>query len=261
MFAACLAALPAAVQGPSTPGRITAGTTVEGTLDDGDPRGGDDSPYDDWLFEGTAGQRIEIRLSSAAFDTYLWFGTWTGAALGDVRGLDDDGGGGTDSRLVLTLRDAGTYVVRANALRADGRGPYTLSIRTIQGERLPDAVPLSLTGLVSATGVLARDDAVLDDGSYYDLYSFAADRGQRVVVTMTSNDFDAFVGIGRVTNGVFDLWETDDDGAGGTDARLVFDVPSSGIWYIRANSFYGGRTGAYRVTLTLEDPGGEPGPS
>jgi hypothetical protein len=43
---------------------------------------------------------------------------------------NDDGAGGTDSRLELTLPDTGTYVIRANSLYGGSRGAYTLRLRS-----------------------------------------------------------------------------------------------------------------------------------
>jgi Mg-chelatase subunit ChlD len=71
-------------------------------------------------FTGTAGQPATISLSSADFDAYLYlFGP-----AGNVVASDDDSGGGTNSRIQITLPSSGLYTVWATSYNA-GLGPAT----------------------------------------------------------------------------------------------------------------------------------------
>jgi hypothetical protein len=98
-------------------------------------------------------------------------------------------------------------------------------------------------------GSLERGDPRLQDNSYYDLYLYRGRPGERVVVTLRSRAFDAFLTAGEPRSGALGDAVTDDDGGGGTDARLEAVVGNSGAFAIRANSLRAGGTGAYELTL------------
>ena len=87
------------------------------------------------------------------------------------------------------------------------------------------------------------------DDSFYDEWTFTGRAGDRVVITLRSGDFDAYMSFGRQGD-EWDALESDDDSGGGTDARLEVTLPANGIYVIRANTLSSGETGAY--TLILE---------
>jgi hypothetical protein len=63
--------------------------------------------------------------------------------------FDDDGGGGTDSRLVVTVGGTGTYAIHANAFAPGAVGNYTLTVRSAQPAsptQTAERAPSSLTG-------------------------------------------------------------------------------------------------------------------
>jgi CHAT domain-containing protein/Tfp pilus assembly protein PilF len=97
---------------------------VEGTLEPGDAQVSDGSFYDEYSFQGEAGQAIIIRLESTVFDTYLWLLDAEGNSLVQ----NDDAGGTTNSQIAIVLPATGTYQVRANAYDASGQGNYRLVI-------------------------------------------------------------------------------------------------------------------------------------
>jgi hypothetical protein len=119
------------------------------------------------------------------------------------------------------------------------------------------AVPAAAQGTIrpgqSVGGDLSDSDPTLDDGSHYDTWRFRGEAGHVYAVTMQSEDFDAYLSVGSSAESDCEDCETDDDGAGGTDARAEFRADASGTFAIRANSLGGGETGAY--TLRLEDLG------
>ena len=78
--------------------------------------------------DAQVGDRAVLLLQSPDFDAYLTLVSPTGRAFND-----DDGGGGTDSRLDMTFDEAGRWTVVANTLNAGDTGGYTLSVERPQG--------------------------------------------------------------------------------------------------------------------------------
>ena len=116
---------------PST--TIVPGQTISATLTTGCVFTGTSRYVDPYNFSGTAGQQIAIAMSSSAFDTYLFLDDPNGNTIA----RDDDGGGGTNSRIpanagFFTLSTSGTYRIFATSYSADGMtgstGPYTISL-------------------------------------------------------------------------------------------------------------------------------------
>ncbi|HEX2094059.1 MAG TPA: hypothetical protein VHG28_16775 [Longimicrobiaceae bacterium] len=72
---------------------------------------------------------MKITLRSGDFDAYLAVGRMEKGGFVSVE-TDDDGGGGTDAQVVLTLADDGEYVFRANTLSGGETGAYTISVES-----------------------------------------------------------------------------------------------------------------------------------
>jgi hypothetical protein len=115
---------PTAAAVPPTP--IHAGDSVRGRLEEGDVwhdrRGFDDT----YLYEGRAGETLVVTLRSTDFDALVVMGQpmHSGCRPMDA---DDDGAGGTDSRLEATLSYDGALHIHVRA-RETGRGAYTLTV-------------------------------------------------------------------------------------------------------------------------------------
>ena len=103
---------------------ISFGQTINGTLTSSDCRLDDDSFADFYFFSGTQGQQVTINLASGTFDTYLGLANETGTFVLE----DDDGGGGTNSRIVATLPATGTYIILANSAFPNVQGGYSLTL-------------------------------------------------------------------------------------------------------------------------------------
>lgn len=106
----------------------------------------------------------------------------------------------------------------------------------------------------TVSGQITSADRALPDDSRYDCWVFTADAGN-YTIDYRSQDFDAFVAVGK--GGDCSAAESDfnDDGDEGLDSHLEF-ATDGGPWFIRANTLEGGETGAYTLTLTA---GGTPG--
>lgn len=224
---------------------LAYGTVVQGGIDNRDPRDDQERGYDSYVFSGIEGNRVQIIARSGDFDTFLRIG----AADGEFSALasDDDGlGEGTDSRLNFTLPSTGSYVVRVSPLSSATDGLYSVQLI----DRGPAPGPGSILPGATARGTLTEADATSGDGSYFDAYRVNAKGGETLIITMVSNSFDAFVIVGREkSDGGIEVLASDDDGLSDTHARLEWEVPSDGVYVIRAGSFGQGETGAYALTV------------
>lgn len=106
----------------------------------------------------------------------------------------------------------------------------------------------------TVSGTLTADDAKAEDQSVYDDYSLRLNAGQGVEVVMSSEALDSFLLFGQGTGSAFEPKITDDDGAGGQNARVRFTATEAGLYTIRANALNAGMTGAYSVKVATYAP-------
>lgn len=226
---------------------IRVGGTVNGALTDTDAvLETDDTYYDLYRVRAPAGTRLVVDMRSEDFDTFLTAGTGSAQAFEDVES-DDDGGEGTNSLLRVTVPAGGELLIRANSL-GEGTGDYTLKV-TEGAPAGPAPTPRAVTAGQEVSGELAEGDAVLDDDSFYDYWSYRGRAGERVRVSMSSEDFDTFLAVGTLAGGEFELLESNDDGEEGTNSVIEVAIPAGGVLVIRTNSLSGGDTGAYRLRV------------
>jgi hypothetical protein len=233
-------------------GQLRKGETSSGTLSTSDRKLDDNSFYDIWTYRAQAGESVRITLKSSDFDAYLAVGRMDGDQF-ESDETDDDGAGGTDAEVKTTFREAGLYHIRVNSLSAGEKGAYTLLL-----EDGPVTTPAVSQGEVrigsSVSGTLSDDDPTLDDDSHYDLLTYRGRSGETVRVTLRSDDFDAYLSFGQMEGDDFTELESDDDGAGGTDAKLTVTLSSDGDFVVRVNSLSEGETGDYTLLLEQGDP-------
>lgn len=122
----------------------------------------------------------------------------------------------------------------------------------------PAAMPLAAQTPVAAgqtvSGRLdAGDPRHQEHGSRkpYDTYVIRGRPGDRVIVEMRSEDFDAKLHWGRRTAGGWELVRADDDGGEGRDARLMVALGAEGEHELRASAFSDTDEGAYELRLSL----------
>jgi hypothetical protein len=239
----CLTAAPAGAQRTT----LTVGQTVSAELDGLDPAFGSGVRFEVFEFQGRAGERVTATLRSADFDAVLRLAR-TVAGITDELEMDDDGGGDTDARLRASLPETGTYLLIAQAYADDEEGAFTLSLEATPEPTTATPQPLAVGQTVEA--VLAETDALEEDeGVFYDVWTVEARAGERLVAVMEAESFDAYLRFGRLdADGAFEELGVDDDGGGGTDARLRARIPNTGVYELRATSLEES-TGPYRVSL------------
>ena len=228
---------------------LAFGATTQGEVGDDSPKDDENRGYTDYAFSGTEGQRVQAIMRSGDFDTFLQISK----ADGEFAQLasDDDGlGEGTDSRLNFTLPETGDFVLRASALGADGKGLFSVELR----DRGPQPQAGSILVGATARGSLDENDATAEDNSFYDAYRLTLKEGEKLLITMVSNDVDSFVAVGQdKADGSFEVLGSDDDGLSDTHAKLEWTAPSDGVYELRAGTFQQGQTGAYALTVGKQE--------
>lgn len=253
LAAALWPSAPVAAQGPITPGRQVTGIIASNdeVMDDG-------TPFDAWRLSARARHRYRVTMRAESFDAFLVIGRTVNGSFSEIV-RDDDGGGGAnglDAQATFTASADGEIIIRANTVGSDAEGPYTLEVTDI-GEVAPVRAT-AITPTPSSTGVLDAKDARTAEDRPVDYYRFTARAGRRYAATLSSSDFDAFLEQGTGANGAFTSERTDDDGGGGTNARIEWVQRTAGEVWLAARSF-NADTGRY--SLLLMDLGDAPPPS
>jgi hypothetical protein len=221
------------------------GETVQGEITTESARDDDGRNYKAYTFQGSEGNRVQIVVRSGDFDAFVQIGK-PGDAF-DALGSDDDGlGEGTDSRLNFILPETGEYEIRASPLGADEKGLFSIELT----DKGPQPEPGSILVGATARGTLTENDGIADDGSFFDAYAITVAEGDKLDITLVSNDFDAYLDIGKMNDGTWESTVSDDDSLSDTHAKVEWTVDEAGTYIIRARSFAQGQTGAY--TLAVE---------
>ncbi len=197
----------------------------------------DGTPYAIYPIDAKAGEQLEIDLSSDSFDAYLQL--WTDREV--VVAEDDDSGGGLDSRLSFVVPADGRYLIVANSIGEDARGPYDIMLRRVSLDNQLAAGKMQIL-----TGTLSTMNEAFADGTPTASHEIEARAGERLDIAMMAGNFDAYLLF-------FDASGTklseDDDSGGGTNARLSVIAPTDGTYRIVANSYDSGTGGPYTITV------------
>ena len=99
-------------------------------------------------------------------------------------------------------------------------------------------------------GTLAAGECLLSDGSFVDAWTFTLATAASVTVEMTSTAFDTFL---FVTDAGCNVLGTNDDCMPGNLDSCITIQLVAGDYFLIANSFAEGETGAYRLAATCGD--------
>jgi hypothetical protein len=258
MLTAFAAAPGLATDAPATTA-IAVGQTAEGEIAAGGGACVADPRIKLYSFTAAAHSRYEITLRADDFDTYVELGRLDGCTFTELASNDDGGGedDGLNSRLVVNLHEAGTYVIRAKALADDGHGKFRLALRQLPAvAAAPAPVALTLGREVAGTlaigdSTLPSDDAtsVVDSGRPYRLYTLTGTAGEEVELRLMSDDFDSFLEVGSQSPLGFSVASSNDDGGEEGDnlnSRLRITFQTAGTVTVRVSPL-GPDSGAYRL--------------
>ncbi|WP_228038028.1 trypsin-like peptidase domain-containing protein [Nodosilinea sp. LEGE 06152] len=224
------------------PAAIAAGAVVQGRLDDSSNVLPDGSFYNPYRFEGQAGQTITIDMSSQDVDSYLIL---LAPDRDDFSIQDDDSGGSLNARISTQLPYTGSYLILANTVSQGEAGSYQLRLSQGGGNGQAPARP-SGVGL-RQQGALGPGDRTLQDGSYYQEFTFQGRAGQTVLIRLESPDFDTYLIV--VDDARNRLGENDDASPDTTNSQLAVQLPRNGTYSVLVNSFQPGERGRYLLTV------------
>ena len=129
----------------------------------------------------------------------------------------------------------------------DGTAPRTAQQSSpLLGSQRPERIALNrpVEGqLTQASGVHPADR------SYFNAYTFEGKAGQQIEIDMTSSEIDPYL-ILLAPDGQ-DLAH-DDDGGGGSNARVTTALPADGTYTVLANTYRAGETGHYNLRLSMK---------
>lgn len=105
--------------------------------------------------------------------------------------------------------------------------------------------------VINQQGALTARDAVFEDGSLYDQYTFSGRSGQQVIISLESQEFDPYLILldpdRRRIN------ENDDVSRNNRNSRLVVTLPTTGTYTAVANSYESGKNGRYTIKVEVSD--------
>jgi hypothetical protein len=167
--------MPASVSAQAPPLPINFGQTVEGELNDV-------QQAIQYIFDAEAGDEITLLMqtTSGNLNASLSLATFEG----DVVASDDDGGGGTDALIQVTLQEAGSYVVTATRSRVGTGGAGNFSLSLNQGQLPVTEAPDQEVGprLQSILRGTPRQGALTAE-SRFSLYWFEGRANESIIVT------------------------------------------------------------------------------
>lgn len=218
--------------------RVTSDDTGRGIVERGSltPQDGalaNGEFYDTFRIQGQAGQRLEVRLGSDDFDTYLMLEHPDGSVLEN----DDVFENSSNSALRTVIPAGGEYLVHVTSYEAAETGDYRLVIDQIDVRGSTEK------------GRLQEGDETLDSGEFVDSYTVNLAQGEILDVLLVSADFDPYVII-RDPNG--SQYDSDDLEIGLNPAGMRLPAKFGGNYEVLVTSSAPGESGQYYLSIGRE---------
>jgi uncharacterized protein (TIGR03437 family) len=235
---------------------IASGQTIAGALTADDQlqlADGNLFFIDAYFFETTApNQTISVDLRSQNFDAFILLYMIENNSLRLVA-ADDFGGGygagqneiNNDAFLFTRLADPGRYViiVTTSDFEPLGRGAYSLTLKADQIQTLNYGA--SLMGAITTSDIKTSSDA------YLDVYGFVGQAGDRVRIDVTGTGANPINPLIVLQNNFGDILDDSDTEGMVTppNARVEFQLPSSGYYVFLVTPYTKNQTGTYNLSL------------
>lgn len=217
-------------------------TGFVGRLGQGGCTGTAGDPVDYYRFTTTTDATAALIATSNQLDTNL---TLTDAA-GKVLRKDDNSYGQGDALIVQILK-AGTYKVEVRGKNASGTNGYRLDLLWTAGGKPPLCTANSLSLGAVLNGILTYTACQYYDNTFADIYQFAVVDGTKPVnISATSAQFDSFLILMDAKGNVL---STDDNSAGGLDARLSTLLDPGNYYLVVKPAADPAESGRYQLTI------------
>ena len=263
---------------------ISPGQTVNGQLQRGDQTLNSGEYADGYSFRGNSGDRVDLRMTSSDFDSYLILKGPNGFSEDNDDATEGDRSAGLNVRLPAT----GDYTITATSYESGETGRYALSFNS-GGSTTPAAQPraqltpparprgnqfgnlngrqtnsgaqaAASNGALEAgttSGRLARGDSTLSSGEFVDTWTLEVREGQTYTLRLSSGDFDPYLLV-RGPGGLSEDNDDDTSQRGSNASRITFTASADGQVRVSATTYSSGESGAYQ--LALEPGDGAPAP-
>lgn len=184
-----------------------------------------------------AGQTMMVYASSEEFDTVLTFDGPDGRRL-----MNDDIHGSLNSGLLSISEATGDATLTLDAFTPMSSGEYELV-----------ATPLTVMHRFDHTGdpTVRQAARMALPVLRAALFELAGDPGARATVAVNSDDFDTTLYVFDGQGGM----EFDDDGGGGTNARMDVRIPAGGVAHLLVVPFDLQTTGQFEIRVTAPEAG------
>jgi tetratricopeptide (TPR) repeat protein len=126
------------------------------------------------------------------------------------------------------------------------------AVNLVQGKP-PEAFAQTTTRTSGTfTGRISSNSSVLQGGNYYVLHNFIGTAGETLTFDLVSDDFDAYL---LLVSPSGETIAQNDDGAGGTNARIIQNLPVTGNYLLIVTSYSAGETGTYQLQVRATTEG------
>jgi Big-like domain-containing protein len=237
----------------SATGRVASyglGQTTSSTLNGSSCTFVGGGPFDAYALTLPGAQAFTVSLTSGSFDAAVEL-VEEHFAIGGAFNLDSVPGRGITNSFLKMIAAGGAYGIAAASQNIGAAGSYTLTTAAVPVYADSCLDDIWVTRGIVTQQELKSTDCVDGTGPFYfDTFQLILVTGQSVTITESSTGFDAELFLhsssGRVVS--------DDNGGGGTNARLSYTNSSSEaeVLHILPSTVAIGATGAY--TLTIDPP-------
>ena len=247
---------PATFSATSRVASFGLGQTTTSTLTAGSCAFVGGNPFDAYALTLPAAQSFTVSLASGSFDAALEL-VEEHFAIGGAFNFDSVPGQGITNAFIKMIAAGGAYGI-ATFSQNGAAGAYTLTTAAepVYADSCLNDIWLTL-GIVTQQDLKPTDCVDTSGPYYFDHFQLILSKGQSVTIAERSSAFDAELFV-HSTSGksVFD-----DNGGGGTDARLSYTNASSQaeVLSILPSTALVGATGTY--TLTIDPPASTTSPA
>ena len=217
------------------------GPAIAATLSAADNTLPDGSYYKSYQFQGQAGQSLVVEMRGNGLDPYMVLFDGNGRKVAE----DDDGGGGKNARIAITLPSTGKYTLYANSYEVGDTGAFTLSATLSNNFTAQSTNNRGI--LLEKNGVLGTASRIFArDGSLFEAFSFNGQAGQVVQIDLISGDFHPYLVLFAPNSR---LVKENNGLPSRKNASMTVELPVTGTYRAIVNAFDRTGKGAYKLIV------------